>query len=276
MNVPDLKVTTYFVLPIFQTTYPTGKNMLLIRNLTYWFILSTSLILLFPFMLLALPVQGGAHKMAQIWVRILNWSLKHIIGLKYRLIGAENIPNRPSIICAKHQSGWETLALQEIFPPQVYVAKRELFKIPFFGWGLKLVKTIGIDRSNSREANKQLMEQGMARKNEGYWITIFPEGTRLPPGEKGRYKLGGARMAKMFEMDIVPVSLNSGEFWPKNAFLKHPGTITVVIHPVIPHNSGTEAELMAECEKRIETQQPLIEGKGPFAAKNRKATASPS
>ena len=276
MNVPDLKVTTYFVLPIFQTTYPTGKNMLLIRNLTYWFILSTSLILLFPFMLLALPVQGGAHKMAQIWVRILNWSLKHIIGLKYRLIGAENIPNRPSIICAKHQSGWETLALQEIFPPQVYVAKRELFKIPFFGWGLKLVKTIGIDRSNSREASKQLMEQGMARKNEGYWITIFPEGTRLPPGEKGRYKLGGARMAKMFEMDIVPVSLNSGEFWPKNAFLKHPGTITVIINPVIPHNSGTEAELMAECEKRIETQQPLIEGKGPFAAKNRKATASPS
>lgn len=276
MNVPDLKVTTYFVLPIFQTTYPTGKNMLLIRNLTYWFILSTSLILLFPFMLLALPVQGGAHKMAQIWVRILNWSLKHIIGLKYRLIGAENIPDRPSIICAKHQSGWETLALQEIFPPQVYVAKRELFKIPFFGWGLKLVKTIGIDRSNSREANKQLMEQGMARKNEGYWITIFPEGTRLPPSEKGRYKLGGARMAKMFEMDIVPVSLNSGEFWPKNAFLKHPGTITVVINPVIPHNSGTEAELMAECEKRIETQQPLIEGKGPFAAKNRKATASPS
>ena len=276
MNVPDLKVTTYFVLPIFQTTYPIGKNMLLIRNLTYWFILSTSLILLFPFMLLALPVQGGAHKMAQIWVRILNWSLKHIIGLKYRLIGADNIPDRPSIICAKHQSGWETLALQEIFPPQVYVAKRELFKIPFFGWGLKLVKTIGIDRSNSREANKQLMEQGMARKNEGYWITIFPEGTRLPPGEKGRYKLGGARMAKMFEMDIVPVSLNSGEFWPKNAFLKHPGTITVVIHPVIPHSSGTEVELMAECEKRIETQQPLIEGKGPFAAKNRKATASPS
>ena len=265
MSVPDLKVTIYFVPPRFQTTHPTGKNMLLIRNLTYWFILSTSLILLFPFMLLALPIQGGAHKMAQIWVRILNWSLKHIIGLKYRLIGAENIPDRPSIICAKHQSGWETLALQEIFPPQVYVAKRELFKIPFFGWGLKLVKTIGIDRSNSREANKQLMEQGMARKNEGYWITIFPEGTRLPPGEKGRYKLGGARMAKMFEMDIVPVSLNSGEFWPKNAFLKHPGTITVVINPVIPHSSGSEAELMAECEKRIEAQQPLIEGKGPFA-----------
>ena len=158
--------------------------MLIIRNLIYWFILSSSIILLFPFMLLALPFQGGAHKMAQIWVRILNWSLKHVIGLNYTLNGAENIPDRPAIICAKHQSGWETLALQEIFPPQVYVAKRELFKIPFFGWGLKLVKTIGIDRSNSREANKQLLEQGLARKNEGYWITIFPEGTRLPPGGK--------------------------------------------------------------------------------------------
>lgn len=178
--------------------------MLLIRNLIYWFILSSSIILLFPFMLLALPFQGGAHKMAQVWVRILNWSLKHIIGLNYTLSGAENIPDHPAIICAKHQSGWETLALQEIFPPQVYVAKRELFKIPFFGWGLKLVKTIGIDRSNSREANKQLLEQGLARKNEGYWITIFPEGTRLPPGEKGRYKLGARAWQKCLRWTSFP------------------------------------------------------------------------
>ena len=189
--------------------------MLLIRNLTYWFILSTSLILLFPFMLLALPVQGGAHKMAQIWVRILNWSLKHIIGLKYRLIGAENIPDRPSIICAKHQSGWETLALQEIFPPQVYVAKRELFKIPFFGWGLKLVKTIGIDRSNSREASKQLMEQGMARKNEGYWITIFPEGTRLPPGEKAATNSAARAWRKCLKWTSSPSPSTAANFGRK-------------------------------------------------------------
>ena len=147
----------------------------------------------------------------------------------------------------------------------MYVAKRELFKIPFFGWGLKLVKTIGIDRSNSREANKQLLEQGLARKNEGYWITIFPEGTRLPPGEKGRYKLGGARMAKMFEMDIVPVALNSGEFWPRNSFLKYPGTVSVIIGKPIAHNNGNEAKLMAQCEQWIESQQPLITGQGPFA-----------
>lgn len=186
--------------------------MLIIRNLIYWFILSSSIILLFPFMLLALPFQGGAHKMAQVWVRILNWSLKHIIGLNYTLSGAENIPNHPAIICAKHQSGWETLALQEIFPPQVYVAKRELFKIPFFGWGLKLVKTIGIDRSNSREANKQLLEQGLARKNEGYWITIFPEGTRLPPGEKGRYKLGARAWQKCLRWTSSPLRSTAASF----------------------------------------------------------------
>lgn len=241
--------------------------MLLIKNLIHWLLLSTSLIALFPFMLAGALVPDGAHRMARLWVGILNWSLKHIIGLKYRVIGAENIPSAPAIICAKHQSGWETLALQEIFPPQVYVAKRELFKIPFFGWGLKLVKTIGIDRNNRREANEKLMKQGLARKNEGYWITIFPEGTRMPPGERGKYKLGGARMAKMFEMDIVPVALNSGEFWPKNSFMKYPGEITVVIGRPIAHTGGTEAELMERCETWIEARQAEIGGCGPFTAK---------
>ena len=239
--------------------------MLIIRNLIYWFILSSSIILLFPFMLLALPFQGGAHKMAQVWVRILNWSLKHVIGLNYTLSGAENIPDRPAIICAKHQSGWETLALQEIFPPQVYVAKRELFKIPFFGWGLKLVKTIGIDRSNSREANRQLIEQGLARKNEGYWITISPKAHACRPVEKAATSSAARAWQKMFEMDIVPVALNSGEFWPRNSFLKYPGTVSVIIGKPIAYGSGNEAEIMAQCEQWIESQQPLITGQGPFA-----------
>ena len=111
--------------------------MLIIRNLIYWLILSSSIILLFPFMLLALPFQGGAHKMAQIWVRILNWSLKHIIGLNYTLSGAENIPDHPAIICAKHQSGWETLALQEIFPPQVLCCQTRTLQNPFLRLGLE-------------------------------------------------------------------------------------------------------------------------------------------
>lgn len=148
--------------------------MLIIRNLIYWLILCSTLIFLFPFMLLASPFRDGAHKMARVWVKILNLSLKHIVGLKYRIIGAENIPDRPAVICAKHQSGWETLALQDIFPPQVYVAKRELFKIPFFGWGLKLVKTIGIDRNNRREANEQLIKTGVGAQKRRLLDYHFP------------------------------------------------------------------------------------------------------
>lgn len=237
--------------------------MLLLRNLVYWLILVTSLILFFPIIVCALPFPKGPNIVGRWWVLLMMWSLKHIIGLHYRLQGQENIPSTPSIICSKHQSGWETLALQEIFPLQVYVAKRELFKIPFFGWGLKLVKTIGIDRGKGNQANQQLAKQGAARKQEGFWITIFPEGTRMPAGTKGRYKLGAARMAKLFQMDMVPVALNSGEFWPRNSFLKYPGTIDVIIGAPIAHHSGDEAALIAQCEEWIEAQQQTITGQGP-------------
>ena len=241
--------------------------MLIIRNLIYWFILSSSIILLFPFMLLALPFQGGAHKMAQVWVRILNWSLKHIIGLNYTLSGAENIPDHPAIICSKHQSGWETFALQQIFPLQTYVLKKELFRIPFFGWALKLGGAIGIDRKAGADAMRMLSEQGLKRKQQGLWIVIFPEGTRVPAGERGRYKLGGARMAKLFEMDIVPVALNSGEFWAKNAIWKKPGVIQVVIgEPISYQAAESEADLMQLCEDWIEARQAEISNVKPKQA----------
>ncbi|OSI18429.1 lysophospholipid acyltransferase family protein [Neisseria dumasiana] len=241
--------------------------MLYIRNLIYWLILVLITPPMFTVIIPAALIPKGANHVGRAWALILMWMLKHIIGLKYRVVGRENIPDRPSIICSKHQSGWETLAFQEIFPLHVFVAKKELFKLPFFGWGLKLAKTIGIDRSNRTQANRQLMEQGMARKKEGFWITIFPEGTRLPPGTRGKYKLGGARMAQMFEMDLVPVALNSGEFWPRNSFLKYPGEVTVVIGKPVAYDSGTAEELMKQCENWIESQQEKIDGAGPFAAK---------
>lgn len=241
--------------------------MLYIRNLIYWLVLVLITPPVFTVIIPAALIPKGANHVGRAWALILVWMLKHIIGLKYRVVGAENIPDRPSIICSKHQSGWETLAFQEIFPLHVFVAKKELFKLPFFGWGLKLAKTIGIDRSNRTQANRQLMEQGLARKKEGFWITIFPEGTRLPPGTRGKYKLGGARMAQMFEMDLVPVALNSGEFWPRNSFLKYPGEVTVVIGKPVAYDSGTAEELMQQCENWIESQQEKIDGAGPFAAK---------
>ncbi|MBG8596599.1 1-acyl-sn-glycerol-3-phosphate acyltransferase [Neisseria meningitidis] len=192
--------------------------MLIIRNLIYWLILCSTLIFLFPFMLLASPFRDGAHKMARVWVKILNLSLKHIVGLKYRIIGAENIPDRPAVICAKHQSGWETLALQDIFPPQVYVAKRELFKIPFFGWGLKLVKTIGIDRNNRREANEQLIKQGLARKNEGYWITISPKARALRPENAANTNSAARAWRKCLRWTSSPSPSTAANFGRKTPF----------------------------------------------------------
>ncbi|MDO4249748.1 MAG: lysophospholipid acyltransferase family protein [Neisseria sp.] len=240
--------------------------MLLIKNLIYWLILVISAPIAFMITVLSLPFPQGPNKIGRAWARLLLWSLKNIIGLNYQLTGRENIPDYPAIICSKHQSGWETLALQEIFPLQVFVAKKELFRLPFFGWGLKIAKTIGIDRSSGAKATQELLKQGMARKQEGFWINIFPEGTRIPPGQRGKYKQGAARMAKLLEMDMVPVALNSGEYWPRNSFYKYPGTVEVIVGPPIAHDSGEYAELTARCEAWIEEQQQLINGKGPCAA----------
>lgn len=237
--------------------------MLILRNLIYWLILSVSAIIMFVLVLPATLIPQGPNKVGRGWSRLLLWTLKNIIGLKYEVHGREHIPAQPAIIAAKHQSGWETLALQEIFPLQIYVAKKELFKIPFFGWGLKIAKTIGIDRKAGAQATAQLLAQGMARKQEGFWIAIFPEGTRVAAGTRGKYRQGAAKMAKMFEMDMVPVAHNSGEYWPRNSFLKYPGTIQVVICAPISHQSGSEAELTAECERRIEAEQSKITGQGP-------------
>ena len=142
-----------------------------------------------------------------------------------------------------------------------------MFRIPFFGWALKLGGAIGIDRKAGADAMRMLSEQGLKRKQQGLWIVIFPEGTRVPAGERGRYKLGGARMAKLFEMDIVPVALNSGEFWAKNAIWKKPGVIQVVIgEPISYQATESEADLMQLCEDWIEARQAEISNVKPKQA----------
>lgn len=242
--------------------------MLLLRNLAYWLLMAVFTLLFFPVVLCSLLLPMGINKTTTAWALVLLWLLEHVAGMKYRIVGAENIPAGPAIICCKHQSGWETLATQKLFPLQVFVAKRELFKIPFFGWGLKLTRTIGIDRGNPQKAAQQMLEQGSQRKAEGLWITVFPEGTRIKPGYRGRYKSGAARMAQLLEMDLVPVAHNSGEFWPKNSFLKYPGTVTVVIGAPIAHDSGSVEELTERCETWIENRQAEIQGQGPFGPQN--------
>ena len=234
--------------------------MLLIRNVVYWIATVVLALAIAPFFYLsAILPPRRRHFMGAFWARANVKLLEVIVGLKYQVQGRENIPDKPSIICCKHQSGWETYALQAIFPHQVYVCKKELFWLPIVGLFLMLMSPIVIDRKKRIEASRKIIIQGKERKKAGFWITIFPEGTRIKPGEKGKYKLGAARMAEKLEMDIVPVACNSGIFWPKNSFLKYPGLITVSIGPVIEYHSGTAEELMNRCEQWIETEQRVIE-----------------
>jgi 1-acyl-sn-glycerol-3-phosphate acyltransferase len=122
------------------------------------------------------------------------WLLRVICGIRMEVRGAENIPKEPCIVLCKHQSAWETFALQTVFPPQVWVLKRELLWLPFFGWGLALTSPIAIDRSKGKQAMRQLMEQGRDRLQRGFCVVIFPEGTRMPYGVRS-YKIGGALLA---------------------------------------------------------------------------------
>ncbi len=177
-----------------------------------------------------------------------------ICGVHYRVLGIENIPKTPSIVLSKHQSAWETLAFQQIFPAQVWVLKKELLHIPFFGWGLAMTSPIAINRSSGRAALKQIVQQGKDRLKQGLWIVIFPEGTRIVPGKKGKYGIGGAWLATHTGVSVVPVAHNAGELWGKNSFIKRPGTITVSIGAPIDPAGMKASELNARVEEWIELE----------------------
>jgi len=179
---------------------------------------------------------------------------RYVLGIRYRVIGRENIPAAPSVILSKHQSAWETVALQEIFPPLVFVLKKELLRLPFFGWGLAAMKMISIDRAAGKDALRQVVDQGRDRLGAGYWVIIFPEGTRVAPGHKRRYKPGGAHLALHAGVKVVPVAHNAGECWGKNAFVKSPGLITVSIGPAIDPTGKSEAEINLLVEAWIEAE----------------------
>lgn len=211
------------------------------------------------FTLACFPLPPHArYRVTSTWTRMILFLLENICGLRYRILGAENIPDKPSIILSKHQSAWETLAFQKIFPPQVWVLKKELLRIPFFGWGLAMTSPIAIDRSAGRSALDQVVDQGRDRLKNGFWVVIFPEGTRMPPGQKGKYRIGGAWLATHTHVPIVPVAHNAGEFWARNAFIKKPGVITVSIGQPIDPNGMEPSDLNVQVENWIESEMARI------------------
>ncbi|MDB5813216.1 MAG: 1-acyl-sn-glycerol-3-phosphate acyltransferase [Rhodocyclales bacterium] len=217
------------------------------------------------------------YRIITCWSKIAMPIIAAILGIRYRVIGRENLPTVPAVILCKHQSAWETIALQRIFPPIAFVLKRELLRIPFFGWGLAQMPIISIDRKAGKDALKQVVDQGKQRIAEGFWVVIFPEGTRAAIGFAKRYKVGGATLATAAGVPVVPVAHNAGEFWRRNAFIKRPGNITVSIGPVIDTVGRTPEEVNAQAEKWIEGEmRRLFPHHYTHEAKGAAAVAAPA
>lgn len=171
--------------------------------------------------------------MAWVWVRSCLLLVKHVAGIRYEVRGRENLPPGPFIIASKHQSAWDTLIYNELFPDCAYVLKRELFWFPFFGWFLWRVGMVGIDRSGGAKTLKLLVRGVRDRLADGRTIVIFPQGTRTPPGAERKYLPGVSALYAQSRVPVVPVALNSGMFWPRRRFLKRPGTVILEILPPI-------------------------------------------
>ena len=187
----------------------------------------------------------------KVWINLNLWWIKLTCGLGYQVEGLENIPEEGFIVMSKHSSTWETIALQKFFRPMVWVVKKELTYIPFFGWGLKAMNAIAINRGTGRKAIKQLVEEGRKRMDEGRIVMLFPEGTRVMPGQYKPFKLGGAILAQKTGYKILPVAHNAGEFWPRHSWIKWPGTIKVVIGKPIDPAGKKPDQIIKEVEQWV-------------------------
>jgi 1-acyl-sn-glycerol-3-phosphate acyltransferase len=195
---------------------------------------------------------------------VLKWA-EWSCGITHEVQGWENVPDYPVVIMAKHQSAWETLFMESRFPPQCWIVKRELLWLPFVGWGLMAIRAIGINRSSGQTAREQIIEQGTRRLRQGMWISIFPEGTRIAPGKRGRYGIGGALLATRSGVPILPIAHNAGEMWGRYAFRKRPGRVKVVVGPLIATQGRDAISVNNEVEGWIEGQMARI-SQGPHAA----------
>lgn len=233
--------------------------MTILRSALFMLVMAVTTVLIVTALLLVFWLSTRRRRLFVMpWIHFVMWLIEHLLGIRTRIEGKENIPAVPCVILSKHQSAWETFALQTIFTLTSFVYKKELHWLPFFGWGLKLMPFVGIDRAAGKAALGQVAERGRQRLAEGYSVIVFPEGTRVPPGQKRRYKVGGAYLAVAAGAPVVPVALNSGECWRRQAFLKTPGIVTVSIGPAIDPVGKTAEEVNALAEHWIEAEMRRI------------------
>ena len=227
--------------------------MLFLRSLLFYIGQIISTILIAPVGVIAFPLDfKKRYYLITRWAVFNLWWLKICCNVTYEILGKENIPKKPCIVMCKHQSAFETLALQRIFIPQVWILKKELLQIPIYGWGLASMQPIAINRDSSIKSFKQIADQGCERLEKGYWVIIFPEGTRVAPNKKKKYLPGGGMLAEKSGARIVPVAHNAGRLWPRNSMIKKPGLITIKIGPVIKSENKSAKEITNEVENWIE------------------------
>ena len=196
--------------------------------------------------------------LARTYTRVMLVWVEMSLAIRYEVVGWEHVPTAPTVIMSKHQSAWETLFLEGRFPDQCWIVKKELLWLPFVGWGLMAIGCIAIDRSSGQGAREQIVAQGAERLREGLWVTIFPEGTRVAPGKRGRYGIGGALLATRTGTPILPIAHNAGEVWPRYAFRKRSGVVKVVIGPPIATQGRDAISVNNEVEGWIEDQIRMI------------------
>lgn len=228
---------------------------LFIRSCIFSFIMFTSIIIYSFVCILCSPLPlYYRYKLITAFTRYIIWSLKVICHVNYKIDGLENIPkDRNGVILSKHQSTWETFFLPGIFFEPTIILKKELLWVPFFGWGLATTNPIAINRSKTSSAMEQIITKGKKCLDEGRWILIFPEGTRIPVGQVGNYRLGGARLAVATGYPVIPVAHNAGVHWPRRQFIKIPGTIRMVIGPLIETKGRKPEDVMEEAKNWIES-----------------------
>ena len=197
------------------------------------------------------------------WLKLAVRSAHWLMGIQNRVSGYENLPKGERdgvVLLCKHQSTWETFSMPAIMPhPLAYVFKKELLQVPFFGWAMARMDMIHIDRSKRRDAFKKVVEQGKRLLDQGTWVIMFPEGTRIARGKKGEYKAGGARLAVETGVDVIPIAVTSAKCWPRKALVKTPGVVDISIGPRISSAGKTAEALMAEVEAWIEAEMHRLD-----------------
>lgn len=227
--------------------------MAVLRSIVFWLVATVFTLAIAIAALVTLPLHRDVtYRWCAFWARALLWLMRAICGLDYHVVGRGALPPGPVIFALKHQSAWETIAFPALGPPISGVLKRELLVIPIYGWYMRRLGMVPIDRSAGGGAIRELLRRAKGETTRGRSIMIMPEGTRLPPGRAGRYHPGVAALYAHLGLAVVPVALNSGLYWGRRSLLLRPGTVTMEYLPPIP--PGLERkEFMALLQERIET-----------------------